>query len=330
MKVFNFGSINLDYTYVVSDFVREGETISAVDKLYSVGGKGLNQSVALASAGVEVKHVGAVGATDHKRLLEYFALKGIDGTFVNSDQSKDTGNAIIQLKPDGANSIIVHGGANTNISDEHYSAAINEITQEDWVLLQNETNDVERLIPLLSATGATLVLNPSPFSADIRNWSLDLIDYLILNESELDGLFSSYASAGYVEAVVANYQKNGASLQNIAEDIVCAIEPIFGTYPELKMVITLGSAGSIYCTREELFIQPAIPANPVDTTGAGDTFTGYFMSEIIASGNIEQALLTASVAAAISIGRKGAAETIPKRAEVLKKLTDIDVGVRGL
>ena len=144
MRVVNFGSLNIDYVYRVDHFVRPGETMSAQSLQVQCGGKGLNQSVALARAGVETWHAGLIGPEGHF-LKETLDRAGVHTRFVE-ETAGSTGHAIIQVDSTGQNSILLHDGANGRLTPEFVTAVLDQFSAGDTVLLQNETSCVEEII----------------------------------------------------------------------------------------------------------------------------------------------------------------------------------------
>ena len=288
MKILNFGSLNIDYTYSVENFVKGGETISASYMQKNIGGKGLNQSVALARAGAEVYHAGSVG-TDGDFLLKYLQENGVnvDHIFVGDTA---TGHAIIQLDQNGQNCIIIYGGANTQITTEHIDQVLEHFDANDVILMQNEINNGRYIINKAKEKGMTVVLNPSPVTN--LDMPLELVDYFLLNEHEAAALFH----------------------KEIIEEIV---EEMRKTYPQAKFVLTLGGDGVVYIDRDKMVQKDAIKTQVVDTTAAGDTFTGFFLSTLFESGDIDAALSVATKAASVAISRPGAAESIPFKREIM-------------
>lgn len=288
MKFLNFGSLNIDYTYQIENFVKAGETISASSMQKNIGGKGLNQSVALARAGANVYHAGSIGL-DGEFLLQYLNENQVhtEHIFVNPEVA--TGHAIIQLDQKGQNCIIIFGGANTQIPTSHMDEVLRHFGAGDVILLQNEINDGRYIIETAKKKGMTVVVNPSPVTN--LDMPLELVDYFLLNEHEAAALF-------HKEAI---------------DEI---LEQMHMHYPNAKFVLTLGEDGVVYTDKEKTIRKPAIKTVVKDTTAAGDTFTGYFLSILFETGDVEKALETATQASSIAISRAGAASSIPYRTEV--------------
>lgn len=290
MKIINFGSLNIDRVYTVDHLVRPGETITSREYNVFAGGKGLNQSIALARAGTGVCHAGKIGP-DGNFLKDLLAGSGVDVSLVFRGEDP-TGHAIIQVDEQGENSIILFGGANQVLADSEIEQVFNQTEPGDFLLLQNEINSIEKIIQEGSRKGLTLFYNPAPMTADVHSLPLEKIDWLIVNEVEGEAI------SGEVEP----------------EEI---LKTIVGRYPELSVILTLGSDGVHFASSGEKHCIPGEDVKPVDTTGAGDTFTGYFLAEIVNGSNVRDALVIANRAAAICVTRHGAADSIPQRKEVV-------------
>ena len=294
MKILNFGSLNIDFVYSVPYFVRPGETLSSLSLEKFCGGKGLNQSVAFARAGAKVYHAGCIG-TDGGMLVDMLKSAGADTSFVTTLDGVATGNAIIQVSADGENCIILYGGANRAVTDEMIDKTLSHFDRGDAVILQNEINGIAKILEKAKARGMITVLNPSPFNEVITALDLTLVDYLIINETEGKGI----------------------SGKEDADEIT---SELLRLYPDMKIVLTLGKDGAVYCDKTQKFHQPIIDAKVVDTTGAGDTFTGYFFSSVFCGKSPKEALRIATAASSVAVSRKGAATSIPTLDEVLEIL----------
>jgi ribokinase len=291
MRVLNFGSMNLDHVYRVDSFVRPGETKAALELTNHVGGKGLNQSIALARAGLDVYHAGKVGHEPEARLL-VDTLKA-DG--VNTDNigisDAPTGHTIIQVDNNGANCILLFPGANADIDEPFIDQVLANFATGDMLLLQNEISGIGSIVRKAAARGMTIVMNPSPFDTKIASYPLELVDIFLLNEIESEGL-SGEPDPEHAALVLG------------------------GRFPNSKIVLTLGVNGSICVERGNVIHQKAYPVQAVDTTAAGDTFTGYFLAGLVEGLSTAEAMDLASRAAAICVTRPGAAESVPYRSEL--------------
>ena len=297
MKVLNFGSLNIDYVYSLDHFVQKGETISSDALHIFPGGKGLNQSVALGRAGVTVSHAGAVGK-DGAFLLELLKESCVNIKYIQVLEGVQTGTAIIQNDKSGDNCIILYSGANHQITKEQIANTISDFEKGDFLVLQNEINGMESIMRVAEEKGLKIVLNPSPMNEKILELPLQYVDYFVLNEVEAAQILG---------------------LDNISEkDGEKFVRELHDAYPRAKIVLTLGAEGSIYFDGEKLYRQRAYKTEVVDTTAAGDTFSGFFIAGILRGDTLEQAMDTAARAAGIAISRPGAAPSIPKIEEVLE------------
>ena len=290
MKVLNFGSLNIDYVYSVDHFVRAGETLASDELELFCGGKGLNQSIAFARAGAEVFHAGCIGK-DGTMLTDTLQSSDVDTSLIKTNDKISTGHAIIQVNKNGENCILLFGGANLTISEEFAREVISKFECGDLLVLQNEINNIDLIIKLANEKGLQTVLNPSPFNEKISALDLSLINWLILNETE------------------------GKEITG-KEDSNDILDTLLSRFPSMKVVLTLGADGSVYADKDIRIKQDIFKANVVDTTAAGDTFTGYFFSSVMRGNTPAEALRIASAASAIAVSRKGASPSIPTLDEV--------------
>lgn len=293
MKILNFGSLNIDYVYQVDHFVREGETISSDSLEIFCGGKGLNQSLALSKSGAKVWHAGAVGAQDGAILIQELEQFGVDTGNIKRLKNK-TGHAIIQKNQEGQNGILLYGGANQEITRDQVDEVLSEFGEVDFLILQNEINEVGYIMEQAYGKGMRIILNPSPMDRKIWTYPLPYVEFFILNEIEAGDICQKGGSGR-------------ALLDQLAEK-----------FPKAKILLTLGQDGSLYKDGQQVFEQKIYPVHVVDTTGAGDTFTGYFIGGLSLGESPEQALDHAAKAASIAVSRAGAAPSIPGRDEVMR------------
>lgn len=292
MRVLVFGSANIDRTYAVEHFVRAGETLSADKMNLHCGGKGFNQAIAFARAGSDVYFAGAVGH-DGSLLIDTLKENGVNVEHLKV-VSGPSGHAVIQVTPEGQNSIIILAGANGSITHEDVDRVLVSFTKGDLVVLQNEISSVGYIIDQAKERGMVVALNPSPFNEKIKTYDLSKVDYLLVNEVEgafLTGCDDPEKMAGAIHA----------------------------EYPGANVVLTLGCAGSVFVNKSGKELTSGIyKTDAVDTTAAGDTYTGFFLSEAVKTGNIEAALKAAAIASGISVSRPGASQSIPSIQEVMK------------
>lgn len=297
MNILNFGSLNIDYTYQVDHFVRAGETSSSKSLSVFSGGKGLNQSIALSRAGANVWHAGAVGKEDGAFLIEELSEAGVHTEFISRTEGK-TGHAIIQKDPSGQNCILLYGGANQEIGKEFVDRVMERFEEGDFLILQNEISEIAYIMEKARQKGMRIVLNPSPMDEKIASYPLSYVDYFLLNEIEALDLCGDAAPAdGDVDA----------------ERLM---ERLTERFPNAKIVLTLGSGGSVYRDADGMIRQGIYKVPVVDTPAAGDTFTGYFIGGLQRGETPRKALEHAAKAAAIAVSRAGAAPSVPTREEV--------------
>ena len=295
MRVLCFGSLNIDYTYKADHFVGKGETLSSESLQVFSGGKGLNQSIALAKAGADTYHAGAIGE-DGRFLLKIMEDAGVHTEYVAELPDVRTGNAIIQNDREGDNCILLYGGANQAVTQEQVDEVLSHFQAGDFLVLQNEINELEYIVRKAHEKKMKIVLNPSPMNEKVTALPLDFVDYFMLNEVEAGQILGRAVQDGY----------DGEALASA----------LLARFPDAAVVLTLGGDGSVYMHREKTIRQPVYKVKAVDTTAAGDTFTGFFIGGIMNGLTVNGAMDQASRAAAMAVTRQGAAPSIPLLEEV--------------
>ncbi|QNK39522.1 ribokinase [Caproicibacter fermentans] len=289
-KILNFGSLNIDNVFKVDHFVQPGETMAAESLELLPGGKGLNQSVALSRAGAEIYHAGKVGH-DGRWLVDLLEKANVHTELIDQTGSM-TGVAMIQVNSSGQNCIIIHHGANAEITNDYIDSVLSHFHKGDMLLLQNEINAISRIISKTFELGMQIAWNPSPLDRTVFDCPFEKITYFILNEIE------------------------GFDLTGEKEpDKIAAA--LLKRCPNAKVVLTLGKGGVWYQDRDRVCTHGIYKVPVVDTTGAGDTFTGFFLAKILENCPVEEALRIASVASSIEVSRKGASISIPTLEEVV-------------
>lgn len=291
MKILNYGSLNIDYTYSVDHFVRGGETMSSEEMHVFSGGKGLNQSIALSKSGAEVWHAGAIGTGDGDFLIRQLKEAGVNTEYISVLDGK-TGHAIIQKAKDGGNCILLFGGANQQITREMVDGVMDHFEKGDYLVLQNEISEIGYIMERAREKGMVLVFNPSPMDDKISSYPLEYVDYFLLNEIEAGD--------------ICGEQGSGEEL----------LQKLSDKFPASKIVLTLGGDGSLYRDGQRILTQGISKVPVADTTAAGDTFTGFLIGGLVQGLDAGEALDLAAKAAAIAVSRPGAAPSIPSREEV--------------
>ncbi|WMI80103.1 ribokinase [Anaerotignum sp. MB30-C6] len=299
MKILNFGSLNMDYVYEVDHFVKPGETLSSNGLFINCGGKGLNQSIAAAKAGNEVLHAGLVGS-DGEILKDKLKENAVNTSLLKKIE-ESSGHAIIQVDQNGQNCILLYGGTNQMLTEKYINETLDKFGNEGLVLLQNETNLVGYIIAQAHKRGLKTALNAAPMNDKVLAYPLELLDWLIVNEVE--------------GKQIAGCEKE--------EDILPTIKQ---KYPNGNVLLTLGSRGAICYTEGETYQVGTYQVDVVDTTAAGDTFSGYFLYGVLSGKTIPEALVLATTASTLAIGKKGASDSIPLKKEVDQVLEENKFG----
>ncbi len=293
MKVLNIGSMNLDYVYNVDHIIQPGETQATDGINIFLGGKGINQSIAVAKAGAEVYHGGLIG-NDGQPFIDACKEYGVNSKYIRQVDSK-SGHTIIQIDKNAQNCILLYGGANQMLTKEYIDEVFEGFDREDILLLQNEVNMLPYIIDKAYEKGMQIALNPSPFNDKLKEVDMSKISIFLMNEIE----------GGQITGLEA------------PEDIIAKVVEM---YPKAKIVLTLGKDGAIYAEGETRYQQPIFKVEAVDTTAAGDTFTGYFLAGLIEGMPIPDILKMSAKASSIAVTREGAVPSIPYREEVMEAL----------
>lgn len=285
MAIYNLGSINVDLLYQVPHLPGPGETLAATGFHRGLGGKGANMSVAAARGAAHVVHIGAVGS-DGRWALDLLTEYGVDTRHIIV-AAEVTGHAVILLDKAGENTIVINPGANHALTKDQIGLALAEASPKDILLLQNETNQQVYCARTGSDLGLRVVYAAAPFEAASVKEVLPFLDMLILNLVEADQLQKALGK--------------GPDALGVAD-----------------VIVTLGAEGCRWFHAETGQVKdfPALPVTPVDTTGAGDTFTGYLLAGLDRGMPMEQAIGLATKAAALMVTRVGTADVIPDLLEV--------------
>ena len=298
MKVLSFGSLNFDHVYQMDHFVMPKETTSSLSYSRGFGGKGLNQSIALAKSGLDVYHAGRVGF-DGQPFIDYLQEYGVKVDYLKKDEETATGHAIIQVSH-SENCIILFGGANQLIDEVQIDEVLTHFEKGDLLLIQNEISSLTYLITKAHEKGLRIAFNTAPMDEKIFSYPLDLIDIFVVNEVEGKGLAN--VSSDQVEDVIMGLQK---------------------AYPNKEIILTVGSLGSYYICGETVMHQEAYRVDAVDTTAAGDTFTGFYLASILRGEEVNTALRIAAKASSITVTKEGAAKSIPTLEQVLESMKNV-------
>ena len=295
MKVLNIGSMNLDLVYSVDHIVQPGETEASTALDTFLGGKGLNQSMALAKAGVEVYQGGMIGE-DGQPFLDACAEYGVKADYIRTVPGK-SGHAVIQRDKNAQNCILLYGGANQMLTEEYVDSVLADFGAGDILLLQNEVNQMPYIVEKAYEKGMQIALNPSPFNEKLNEVDMAKISIFLMNEVEgnqITGLTDP-------DEIIAEMLKR---------------------FPKARIVLTLGKDGAVYADAEQKHFQPIFKVQAVDTTAAGDTFSGYFLAGLLDGMSVPDILKMSAKASSIAVTREGAVPSIPYRNEVMEALAE--------
>ena len=294
-KLVNLGSLCVDNVFHVQNIARAGETVTSLGHEIHPGGKGLNQSLAAARAGAEVIHVGCVGS-DGGSLVDVLSGSGVDVSHIRTIDSR-SGTAVIQVDSKGRNAIFITGGANRLVGKGQVDAALDLLADADWLLLQNEINDLEYVLEAASSRDLNIAFNVAPVDGREKGYLYDYVSLLIVNE---------------IEAMAVARQDNHMDAFNY----------IRSKYPKTQVILTLGREGLCYGLENKTLDMPAFDVEVVDETAAGDAFIGFYMAALLRSASTYSALKEAAAAGALAVTRTGAATSIPSRDDVDAFLAD--------
>lgn len=289
MKVLDFGSINIDFVYQMDGFVQVKETKACSHFEKNIGGKGLNQAIACQKAGLDVYLAGCIGE-DGLFILDYLKQQNIHTDFIQV-VNQPTGHAIIQVC-ESENSIILCHGANYAISDSFVEEVFSHFSQDDILLIQNEISNLNKIINCAIQKQMKIYFNIAPYEDNVKSLPLNQMDTIFVNEIE------------------------GQQLSQCkTNDFETIIKTLHELYPNPVFVMTVGKEGA-YSFKNKILLQPSFPVTVIDSTAAGDTFTGYYISSQNKNKSIEESMKIAALASSITIQRKGAAKSIPKYEEL--------------
>ncbi len=296
MTIIVLGGINEDVVALVADLPRRGETIAAIGVERGAGGKGLNQAVSAARYGGSVRMLGAVGDdAAGAMLLDLMAREGIETGGVAVLRDQPTGQALIALSQTGDNHIIVNAAANAAYGAPEIAGA-NVDAQVFLTQFEATLGAIKALFTTAQAEKGIRILNAAPAIFAGRPL-LPLADIIILNETELQ-VFADLPSVPDEEEAIAVAARSLISR------------------PGQHVVVTLGPAGCLHVTADDQERIAGFRMEAVDTIGAGDCFCGVLAAALDDGAGIVDALRRANAAAALSVTRKGAGESAPRRAEV--------------
>lgn len=292
------GSLNVDLVARVPRFPNPGETLESTGFRQECGGKGANQAAAIARMGQPVSLIGATGKDALGGwLIQQLQRIGVDTSRVQTSPSSPTGNALILVEPSGQNQIIISPGANASLTPSTIESHRSFIASSRALVVQLESPvpALQRALEIAREAGVLTVLNPAP-AKPLEPAFLDLCDWLIPNEHEASHL-------------------SGIEVRD-TESARIAAEALRHRFPRMQCLVTLGALGAWIDAREWRGHVPGFPVQAIDTVGAGDTTVGAFVAEHLRGASVRDAARFAMAAAALSVKRPGAMNSIPTESEV--------------
>ncbi len=292
MKILVYSSLNIDSTFSVDHIVLPGETQLSTGFRKAAGGKGANQAVAIAKAGLKVYFAGKVGS-DGEFALRKLNGYGVDTSFVHHTESC-TGQAIIQLDREGQNSILLYSGGNQENTEEEIDSVLGNFGEGDILVMNGEINCLSYLMDRALRIGMRVFINASPVTDEILELPLNKAALLVVNEIEGAAIAGTRPDATYLEILNKMVKK----------------------FPKTEILLTLGKFGAYYGFRDTVEHSTSFDSEVVDTTCAGDTFLGYYLASRTNGKKVRKSLETACKASSITVSRPGAMDSIPFANEV--------------
>lgn len=291
-KILVIGSISIDNVTYTSVLPEPGTTVYGESFLSNIGGKGANQACAIHFLKGDVEFYGAIGDDDNGKRVQNF-LKSV-GLAANLKISKqNTGVASITIETQNAeNRIVIVPGSNMDITREDIDKI--DFSKFDLLLLQLE-NPVDTIVYAMKkakANGLTVVLNPAPYH-EVPSSAFKYIDFFIPNEHELEY---------FTENIKGDFKTRAEHLINQGIK---------------RVIVTLGEKGSLYVDEKESYLVEPHKVNAIDTTGAGDSYCGAFVTALSKGEDIKSAMEFASKVSSITVTRKGAIASLPKLEEII-------------
>jgi ribokinase len=296
-RVLVIGSFVTDLACLCGELPRSGETVFGTDFRSGPGGKGANQAVAAKRAGAETKFLSKVGDDPLGAAAKSFLLAERIGDDILTDEEAPTGAALIAVKSDtGENAIVVAPGASLRISDDEIASFLSDLAPEDVIVVQTEAGIrvIDAALDAAGKIGARVLLNPAPY-----------VPLGAARVSEADVVTPNETEASQMTGIEVNDPKSAAAAAEILRERGCA-----------AVVITLGANGCIVSDAAGTRLIPPFPVNAIDTTGAGDAFSGNLAAALAEGAELDEACVRASAGAAISVTRRGTAPAMPFRSEI--------------
>ena len=290
------GSLNMDLVVNVDTMPKPGQTIIGSNFKEVPGGKGANQAVAMTRLNGNVSMIGKVGEDGFgQTLINSLKNDKVDTTYIQTAKGA-TGVALITVDKNAQNSIVVSPGANFEVKEDDIDNNIEAIKNSDIVVLQLETplNTIKYALNKAKELNKYTILNPAP-AVKLDDEIIKNVDLLTPNETELEII-------------------SGVSIET-EEDIQKAAQIMIEKGVK-ELIVTLGSKGSLYINKEKSMFKKAYKVEAMDTTAAGDSYTGALAVALSQDKNIEDAMDFASKVGALSVLKEGAQSSLPTLEDV--------------
>ena len=296
MSIYVVGSINMDLVICADVVPEKGQTLKGYGFMTNPGGKGANQAVAAAKSGAPAFMVGKVGKEFGTELIDTLAGYGVDTRYVCREEGVSSGIAVIVVSQ-GDNRILLDSGANGLVDETAVDKGLADAKAGDVLIVQLEipVKTVEFALKLAKEKGMTTILNPAP-ACEIDEETFKYVDYFTPNQTET-AFYTGIMPTDFAEAKAAAGKLKDTGVKTV--------------------IMTMGGEGAAVFA-DESYLGSAVKVKAIDSTAAGDTFVGAFAACLARGESVREAVGYANKAAAISVTRKGAQQSVPSREEVLK------------
>jgi ribokinase len=295
-NIFVVGDFNIDLVLYLDRLPNAGETLNARRFFEGPGGKGSNQAIAAVRLGADVTFLGAIGKDYYGNVAtQAWHENGVNIKYLHQDDAYETAMALINVDLAGNNTIAVHQGANLKLTPQHVENATQAIAKSDIVMctLGIPLAVVQKVFEIADAHNVIKILNPAP-AFKLPDKTLRLVDYITPNETEL--------------SVIADIDLTNGEITDTARQLLRDDKQV--------MVITRGSEGAQWITQTGGGHKPALDVDVVDTVGAGDAFNAGLAVALAERKALDEAIIFANVAAALSVTKNGAVDGMPYRQDV--------------
>lgn len=297
-KIFSLGLFGMTSFFKVTSFPKDGETVRSIRSFYEAGGKGYNQAYAAKKLGAEVDFVSAIGNDYYTEDLKSELVEN-DFRFIEFENVSNDFASVVSNE-EGENFVLLNEGVSSMISRGNINEFYKKIIESQAILIQNELSfdAIERILEIATYNQVMTVFDPAPITKEL------LDNKIVFN-------YCTVVTPNWSEAV----ELTGSQLEDPPEEVASRLKEMGAK----NVVITMGSKGTFVLTEDnESFLQPIIPVETVDTTGAGDVFAASLCVSLCKGNSIVEAVQFATAASALSVTKRGVITAIPHLNEVYK------------